>query len=137
LSPVERRRRRSKRDTNMSSSTAAAEDSAAAATGANNTSTTTTAVLSEEIQSEIESLVGVQGLKHVPPPAEKVVLPSAGDIQQEKTELALHESIANFDSSALRHAQTEEKVVLPSADDIQQEKKRLSSAAAATDAADA
>lgn len=93
------------------------------------------AVLSEDIQSEIEER-GVSGLKHVPPPAEKVVLPSADDIVQERTEQALHHSIESFDkAAALRHADTEEKVVLPSKQDIEDEKKRLSSSSgAATEA---
>ena len=95
------------------------------------TTTTTTATLSDQIQSEIEE--GVAHLKHVPPPEEKVVLPSADDIEAEKTEQALHASIEGFDSSALRHVTSAEKVVLPSAADIEAEK-RLSSSGGAADA---
>ena len=84
--------------------------------------------LNEQIASEIEA--GVQGLKHVPPPEEKVVLPSPQDILQEKTEQQLAADIVNFDSSALKPTETEEKVVLPSKEDIQEEKKRLSTSEA-------
>lgn len=84
--------------------------------------------LNEQITSEIEA--GVQALKHVPAPQEKVVLPSPQDILQEKTEQQLVSDIVNFDSSALKQVETEEKVVLPSKEDIQEEKKRLSTSEA-------
>ena len=72
---------------------------------------------------------GVAGLKHVPPPEEKVVLPSAQDIEAEKREEALHASIETFDASALKHQETREKLVLPSKEDIEAEK-RLSTSEA-------
>jgi len=82
------------------------------------------AKLNQEMANEITS--GVQSLKHVPLPQEKIVLPSKQDIQKEKTEKALVEDIQGFDSKALKAVETEEKSCLPTQDDIREEKRRLS-----------
>jgi len=80
--------------------------------------------LSEVLTAEISATVQ-GGLKHVEPPAEKVVLPSSEDIAKERNEQAIKASIENFDSSALKSVETEEKVVLPSKEDIEAEKQAV------------
>ncbi|XP_054153773.1 thymosin beta-like [Oppia nitens] len=54
--------------------------------------------------------------------AEKVILPSAEDLTQERSQQALLASIESADKSRLKSTQTQEKVVLPSASDIATEK---------------
>jgi len=78
--------------------------------------------LSEVLTAEISATVNQGGLKHVEPPAEKVILPSSEDIAKERTEQAIKAGIENFDSSALKSVSTEEKVILPSKEDIEAEK---------------
>jgi len=54
---------------------------------------------------------------------EKIVLPTAEDVKQERQHTELISGLEGFDKNqGLKHTTTEEKVVLPSAEDMQQEK---------------
>ncbi|XP_066138078.1 thymosin beta isoform X5 [Euwallacea fornicatus] len=53
---------------------------------------------------------------------EKIILPSAEDVAQEKTHNALIAGVENFNCSLLKRTDTKEKIVLPNAQVIEQEK---------------
>lgn len=75
--------------------------------------------LDDTIKAEMEA-VG-SSLKHVET-EEKIVLPSAEQIDQEKTQQQLLKNIESFPKQQLKPAQTEEKNTLPSVTQIEQEK---------------
>lgn len=75
--------------------------------------------LDTSIKTELEA--GVSSLKHVQT-EEKNVLPSADQIEQEKTQQELLKNIETFPKQQLKPAQTEEKNTLPSVTQIEQEK---------------
>ena len=52
-------------------------------------------------------------LKHVDPPAEKIVLPTAEDIESEKQHITFVNGVETFDKSNLKPTTTKEKFVLP------------------------
>lgn len=74
------------------------------------------------IKAELEA---VPSLKHVET-EEKNVLPSAEQIDQERTQRKLIEGIETFPKQQLKPAQTEEKNTLPSVTQIEQEKTLVS-----------
>jgi len=63
-------------------------------------------------------------LRHAEEPKEKVVLPTAHDIAQEKTIAG----IETFEKKRLSHVTTEEKTVLPSKEDVAREKSTVEAA---------
>lgn len=75
------------------------------------------------IKAELE---GDHSLKHVET-EEKNVLPSAEQIDQERTQRKLIEGIETFPKQQLKPAQTEEKNTLPDLSQIEQEKTLVSS----------
>jgi len=81
---------------------------------------------SKNIKSIIAELEGDHSLKHVET-AEKNVLPSAEQIDQERTQRKLIEGIETFPKQQLKPAQTEEKNTLPDLTQIEQEKTLVSS----------
>lgn len=74
------------------------------------------------IKAELE---GDHSLKHVET-EEKSVLPTAEQIDQERTQRKLIEGIETFPKQQLKPAQTEEKNTLPSVTQIEQEKTLVS-----------
>ena len=70
------------------------------------------------IKAELEA---DRSLKHVET-EEKNVLPSAEQIDQEKTQQELLKNIESFPKQQLKPAQTEEKNTLPNVTQIEQEK---------------
>lgn len=74
------------------------------------------------IKAELEA---DRSLKHVET-EEKNVLPSAEQIDQERTQRKLIEGIETFPKQQLKPAQTEEKNTLPSVTQIEQEKTLVS-----------
>lgn len=74
------------------------------------------------IKAELEA---DRSLKHVET-AEKIVLPSAEQIDQEKTQQNFLKNIESFPKQQLKPAQTEEKNTLPSVTQIEQEKTLVS-----------
>lgn len=70
------------------------------------------------IKAELEA---DHSLKHVET-EEKIVLPSAEQINKEKTQQQLLKNIESFPKQQLKPAQTEEKNTLPSVTQIEQEK---------------
>lgn len=74
--------------------------------------------LAGHIKAELEA---DHSLKHVET-EEKIVLPSAEQIDQEKTTQQLLKNIESFPKQLLKPAQTEEKNTLPSVTQIEQEK---------------
>lgn len=77
------------------------------------------------IKAQLESVADIS-LKHVET-EEKSVLPTAEQIDQEKTQQNLLKNIESFDpSKQLKPAQTEEKNTLPSVATIEQEKTLVS-----------
>jgi hypothetical protein len=69
-------------------------------------------------QAVVEGLAkfGQTSLKHVPPPAEKVVLPSKEDIESEKQHFSLVQGVEGFDKNKLKPTVTQEKLILPDKD---------------------
>uniref|UniRef100_A0A1B0CY25 Putative e3 ubiquitin-protein ligase mdm2 n=2 Tax=Lutzomyia longipalpis TaxID=7200 RepID=A0A1B0CY25_LUTLO len=53
---------------------------------------------------------------------EKIIMPTAEDVQFEKREASLFQGIQSFDTAKLKHAETKEKNPLPDQEVIQQEK---------------
>lgn len=78
--------------------------------------------LDGDIKAELEA---DRSLKHVET-EEKIVLPSAEQIDQEKTQQKLLKNIESFPKQQLKPAQTEEKNTLPSVTQIEQEKTLVS-----------
>jgi len=75
--------------------------------------------MGEVLKSEILA----SNLKHVPCPTEKVILPSAGDIATERTQVQLLQGIQSFDpAKELNKVETVDKSVLPTPEDILAEK---------------
>lgn len=74
------------------------------------------------IKAELEA---DRSLKHVET-EEKNVLPSAEQIEKEKTQQQLLKNIESFSKEELKPAQTEEKNTLPSVTQIEQEKTLVS-----------
>jgi len=52
-------------------------------------------------------------LKHVEPPEEKIVLPTAQDIESEKQHITFVNGVESFDKKQLKPTVTQEKFVLP------------------------
>jgi len=82
----------------------------------------TAATLDESVKEEIQEMAE-KGLNHVPEPTVKNVLPSAGDIAQEKV---LQDILTVDKRTSLNKVDTVEKIVLPTPQDIQQEKNESS-----------
>lgn len=78
--------------------------------------------LDGSIKAELEAN---KSLKHVET-EEKVVLPSADQIEEEKTQQEFLKNIESFPKQQLKPAQTEEKNTLPSVTQIEQEKTLVS-----------
>ncbi|CAG9769627.1 unnamed protein product [Ceutorhynchus assimilis] len=73
-----------------------------------------------DLKSELEGFSSTK-LKNAET-QEKIVLPSAEDVAQEKTHNALIAGVENFNSSLLKRTDTKEKIVLPNAQDVAAEK---------------
>lgn len=70
------------------------------------------------IKAELEA---DRSLKHVET-EEKIVLPSAEQIEKEKTQQKLLQNIESFPKGQLKHAETDEKNTLPDSTQIELEK---------------
>ena len=64
-------------------------------------------------QAIIECLATPVALKHVEPPEEKIVLPTAEDINIEKQHITFVNNVEQFDKNKLKPTVTKEKFILP------------------------
>ncbi|XP_017786097.1 PREDICTED: uncharacterized protein LOC108569163 isoform X3 [Nicrophorus vespilloides] len=74
-----------------------------------------------DLKSELEGFNKSNNLKNADT-QEKIILPSAEDVELEKTHNALIAGVENFQQSTLKRTDTKEKIVLPNAQDVASEK---------------
>ena len=68
---------------------------------------------SKKVITEDLVKIGTSTLKHVEPPAEKIVLPTAEDIESEKQHITFVNGVESFDKNKLKPTVTKEKFILP------------------------